>query len=113
MCDAYARDVNVILRMQTSAGGAVEGGKEELCNHMKTPAPPCGCPAEPEHQHRVAACEPPASLDVCHCQMRQTSTLQMRGGPAMTEVSDRTYVVKRHVRRPSDHVHRRGKHGVV
>jgi hypothetical protein len=27
--------------------------------------------------------------------MRQTSTLQMRGAPLMTEVSDSTYVVKR------------------
>ena len=98
MCDAYAQDVQVNLRMQTERGeAAVAGGKEDLCNHLKDASAAIRVTqANLNINTELLSLEPSGfpwmSATV---KMRQTSTMQMRGAPAMTEVSDSTYVVKR------------------
>jgi len=98
MCDAYAQDVQVNLRMQTERGeAAVEGGKEDLCNHLKDASAAIRVTqANLNINTELLSLEPSGfpwmSATV---KTRQTSTLQMRGAPLMTEVSDSTYVVKR------------------
>jgi hypothetical protein len=98
MCDAYAKDVKVNLRMQTERGEtAVEGGKEELCNHLKDASAALRViQSDLNINNELLSLEPSGfpwmSATV---KVRQTSTMQMRGAPLVTEVSDSTYVVKR------------------
>ncbi|MGS5085734.1 hypothetical protein ACVC7V_04395 [Hydrogenophaga sp. A37] len=98
MCDAYAQDVKVSLRMQTERGeAAVEGGKEDLCNHLKDASAALRVTQPSLNINNELLSLEPSGFPWMSAtvKMRQTSTLQMRGAPLMTEVSDSTYVVKR------------------
>ena len=98
MCDAYAQDVQVNLRMQTERGEtAVEGGREDLCNHLKDASAALRVTQPSLNINNELLSLEPSGFPWMSAtvKLRQTSTLQMRGAPLMTEVSDSTYVVKR------------------
>lgn len=98
MCDAYADDVKVTMRMQTRRGDTtMDGGKEELCEYLKNASAAIRVTRPSLNINNELVSLEPAGFPWMSAtvKVRQTSSMRMRGMPTMTEVSDSTYVLKR------------------
>lgn len=98
LCDAYADNVRVNLHMQTERGEmVVEGGKEELCDYLKDASAAIRVTRPSLNINNELVSLEPAGFPWLSAtvKLRQTSSMRLRGMPAMEEVSDSTYVLKR------------------
>lgn len=98
MCDAYAADLTFEMRSRSAMGEMkVEGGKEELCDYLKDASAAFrATQASVNHNMELVSIDPSGfpwlSATV---KARQTTTVRMRGAPAITEVAETTTVVRR------------------
>lgn len=98
MCDAYASDLKVDMRSQTARGETqFVGGKQELCEYLKDASAAFRATnASVNNNMELLSIEPSGfpwlSATV---KLRQSTTVRMRGLPAITEVAETTTVVRR------------------
>lgn len=98
MCDGYASDLRFEIRSQNARGAVlIDGGKVELCEHLKDASAAFrATQASVNNNMELVSVEPSGfpwlSATV---KLRQSTTVRMRGAPALTEVADSTVVVRR------------------
>lgn len=98
MCDVYASDLQFELRMQTARGEQQMGGdKEALCETLKTASAAFrATQASVDTNLELVGVEPSGfpwlSATV---KVRQSTTVRMRGAPALKEVAESTLLVRR------------------
>jgi len=98
MCDAYAADLRFEMRSRSAMGEmTVEGGKAELCDYLKDASAAFrATQASVNHNMELVSIDaagfPWLSATV---KTRQTTTVRMRGAPAITEVAEATTVIRR------------------
>jgi len=98
MCDAYASDLRFEIRSRSAMGHLqTDGGKEALCQHLRDASATFrATQASVNHNMELVSVDvsgfPWLSATV---KTRQTTTVRMRGAPAIKEVGESTTVVRR------------------
>ena len=98
MCDAYASDLTVSMKMQTAEGPmALEGGKPELCDYMKDAQSSLRQMRASVNMNTELLSLERAGFPwlTATVKVRQTSTVQMGRMPPLTEEGDATITIKR------------------
>ena len=101
MCDGYASDLRFENRSTTARGAMlIDGGKEDLCEYLKDASAAFRATgASVNNNIELLGIEPSGfpwmSATV---KLRQSSTVRMRGAPAIIEVAETTTVVRRTLR---------------
>ncbi|HEX5737315.1 MAG TPA: hypothetical protein VFY22_02295, partial [Hydrogenophaga sp.] len=98
MCDTYASDLRFETRVQTARGEMqMAGDKEELCELLKTASATYrATQASVDTNLELVSIEPSgfpwmsATVNV-----RQSTTVRMRGAPALNEVGESSILVRR------------------
>jgi hypothetical protein len=101
MCDGYASDLRFEIRSTTARGAMlIDGDKEDLCEYLKDASAAFRATgASVNNNIELIGIEPSGfpwmSATV---KLRQSSTVRMRGAPAIIEVVETTTVVRRTLR---------------
>lgn len=98
MCDFYASDLRFEVRMQTARGeGQMAGDKGELCEYLKTASAAYrATQASVNKNFELLSVEPSGFPWLsAMVKVRQSTTVRMRGAPALNEVADSTLLVRR------------------
>jgi hypothetical protein len=98
MCDAYASDLKVQMRMQAPEGATVlEGGKAELCQFMKDAQAALKMTRASVNMSTELVSVERSGFPwmTATVKTQQTSTVQMGRMPPVTEVTEATLVIER------------------